>query len=119
LAGVVLTVAALGAFMLFSSSPSVNEQLARTTQQAVQSAEKARQASVSIHAAVGRYRLIGASLGIAAALGLAGLALWLAWRSEPETVELLEQHQRLIEEQRSLPTPSHRRPPKTPLIATR
>jgi hypothetical protein len=115
LAGVVLTLAGMGVFMFFNSTPNVNEQLAQTTQQAVESADQAHQQSVTMHAAIGRYRLIGAGVGIAAALGLAGLALWLAWRSEPEAVELLEQHHRLIDEHRSLPTPAKRRRLQTPV----
>ena len=103
LAGVVLTLAGMGVFMLFMPDANVNEQLAQTTQQAVESADQAHQQSVTMHAAIGRYRLIGAGLGLAAALGLAGLALWLAWRSEPESVEILDQYQRLIEQQRALP----------------
>jgi hypothetical protein len=91
LAGVVLTLAGMGVFMLFMPDANVNEQLAQTTQQAVESADEAHQQSVTMHAAIGRYRLIGAGVGIAAALGLAGLALWLAWRSELEAVEVLEQ----------------------------
>ena len=102
LAGMVLAMAGVGVFMFLNPSRSVNEQLAQTTQQAVESAEQARQESISMHAAISRYRLLGAGVGIASALGLAGLALWLAWRSEPETVEILDQHQRLIEEQQVL-----------------
>ena len=88
---------------------SVNDQLAHTTDEALESAESAREDTHALFSAIGQYRLLTIALGTLAPIGLAGWALYLVWRRDPGELELIEQYERLSHERSSQPLPTSKR----------